>query len=188
MSNITFYDCMPAVADVFSGTRPRPEPLPDTGILEHITGYIAADRIADLGEAPQVLAEKNQPPTWFADESESIREWNPGSPIVYAGGKLIGFNEDATSLTVLVLSSNSRERTEFIKHWARVIIDANNVPIDKPVKLLPLAKKLMDATGCGIDAAKRRIAQALRLKRGEYAKLTSSWGGNRPGAGRPKAE
>lgn len=187
--NITFYDCMPAMADVFSGTRPRPEPLPATGILEHIAGYIAAERIAELGKRPVVLTEKDESPQWLTESSQEIREWFPGSPIIYVGGHLVGFNEDATSVAVLALPDNGKERVEFLQKEARRILDESGADITDKVTILTLAKKLMAATDCGIDAAKRRIAEAIRRKRGEHAKVTTgNWGGKRDGAGRPPSE
>lgn len=186
-TDIVFHDCMPAMADVLSGARPRPEPLPSTGILEHIAGYIAADRIAELGNRPTVLAEKDEPLQWLVKSSQKIREWFSGSPIVYVGGHLVGFNEDATSLAVITLPDNGKERVEFLRKEARRILDESGADVTGKVAILPLAKKLIKATGCGIDAAKRRIAEAIRRKRGEYVKATTgNWGGYRPGAGRPK--
>lgn len=188
-SNITFHDCMPAMADVFSGSRPRPEPLPASGILEHIAGYIAADRIAELGTRPVVLAEKDEPLQWLVKDSSEIREWCPGSPIVYVGGHLVGFNEDATSLAVVVLPDNGKERVAWLKGEARRILDESGADITQKVTIRPLAKRLMAATDCGIDAAKRRIAEAIRRKRGEHVKATTgNWGGVREGSGRPPAE
>lgn len=185
-TELTFYDCMPAMADVFNGHRPRPEPLPTSGILEHIKGYIADDRIAEFGKRTVVLAEKDEDLQYLVEKSEEIREWFPGSPIIYVAGKIVGFNEDATSIAVLQLSDNSKERVEMLRTEARRILDESGADITKQVTILPLAKILMETTGCGIDAAKRRIAEAIRRKRGEYAKeTTGNWGGKRAGAGRP---
>lgn len=174
------------MADVISGARPRPEPLPSTGILEHIAGYIAADRLAELSKRPRVLAEKDEPLEWLVESSQEIREWFPGSPIVYIAGHVIGFNEDATSMAVLPLPDNGKERVELLKREARRILDESGADITEKVTILPLAKQLMAATDCGIDAAKRRIAEAIRRKRGEHVKSTTgTWGGKRDGAGRP---
>ena len=171
---------------------PGPEPIPTTGIIDHIASYIAVDRIAAIAGTDwkrvrfTVLAEKNEPLQWLVKSSEEIREWFPGSPILYVAGHLIGFNEDATSIAVLALPDNGKERVEFLCREARRILDESGADITQKVTILPLAKQLMAATDCGIDAAKRRIAEAIRRKRGEYTKAkTGSWGGKREGAGRP---
>lgn len=86
------------------------------------------------------------------------------------------------------IAANSKERVEILCREARRILDESGADITKKVTILPLAKQLMATTDCGIDAAKRRIAEAIRRKRGEYVKATTgTWGGKREGAGRPAA-
>ena len=52
--------------------------------------------------------------------------------------------------------------------------------------LRSLYKTVVSETNCHIDTAKKNVAKALRRARyGEMVKR--GWGGNRPGAGRPKA-
>jgi hypothetical protein len=85
--------------------------------------------------------------------------------------------------------TNSKDRVELLKREALRILDESNADITQGVAILPLAKQLMAATDCGIDAAKRRIAEAIRRKRGEHVKATTgTWGGKREGAGRPRGE
>jgi hypothetical protein len=87
------------------------------------------------------------------------------------------------------MSKNSKDRVELLEREALRILDESNADITQGVAILPLAKKLMAATDCGIDAAKRRIDEAIRRKRGEHAKATTgTWGGKREGAGRPPVE
>jgi hypothetical protein len=57
--------------------------------------------------------------------------------------------------------------------------------IERLPVLRSLYKTVADSTNCHIDTAKKNIAKALRKARyGEMVKR--GWGGNRPGAGRPK--
>lgn len=81
-----------------------------------------------------------------------------------------------------MMSTNTKARSEEIQAAARALLVEYSVPLDEraPRMLLPL---LMERTGCGVDAAKRHIAKAQRVARGEYAH--AKWGGPRPGAGRP---
>lgn len=82
---------------------------------------------------------------------------------------------------------NTKKRVEHLRSEARRILDESNIDITQKVKILPLAKQMMDDTECGIDAAKRHIAQAVRRKRGEHVK--ARWGGKRyPSGGRPKKD
>lgn len=68
---------------------------------------------------------------------------------------------------------------------AREIVAASAVDITQPVSILPLAKLLQEQTGCSRDTAKRHVAKAIRLARGELIN-SSTWGGKRtPSGGRP---
>lgn len=80
----------------------------------------------------------------------------------------------------------TRQYSDSIALAARRIVAASAVDITEPVSILPLARQLMAETGCGIDAAKRHVAKAIRLARHET--ITSpAWGGKRqPAGGRPK--
>lgn len=80
----------------------------------------------------------------------------------------------------------TRQYSDSIALAARRIVAASAVDITEPVAILPLAKQLMAETGCGIDAAKRHVAKAIRLARHET--ITSpTWGGRRtPTGGRPR--
>lgn len=79
----------------------------------------------------------------------------------------------------------TRNYSDSIALAAARIVAASGVDITQPVPILPLAKRLMQETGCGIDAAKRHIARAVRLARGESIN-PPTWGGHRtPAGGRP---
>jgi len=80
----------------------------------------------------------------------------------------------------------TRQYSDSIALAARNIVAASAVDITQPVHILPLAKLLMAEAGCSIDTAKRHIARAVRLARGEL--ITSpAWGGHRtPAGGRPR--
>ena len=58
--------------------------------------------------------------------------------------------------------TNTKQRTERIQSLARQIVRESNPNLNEIVHILPLAKKLMDVESCGIDAAKRHIAKAIR--------------------------
>lgn len=49
-----------------------------------------------------------------------------------------------------------------------------------------MANNVAKTTDCHISTAKRNVAKALR--RARYDIIKQSWGGHRPGAGRPKKE
>lgn len=71
----------------------------------------------------------------------------------------------------------TRTRYNQLALASREIVEASGVDIGQPVDVLPLAKLLVERTGCGIDAAKRHVARAIRLERGEA--VVSRWGGQR---------
>lgn len=50
--------------------------------------------------------------------------------------------------------------------------------------LRKLYKQVADSTNCHIDTAKKNVAKAMR--RARYGEMQKRWGGERPGAGRPK--
>lgn len=83
------------------------------------------------------------------------------------------------------MSTNTKVRSQEIQAVARALLLEHNVPLNEraPRTLLPL---LMERTGCKIDTAKRHMAKAQRIARGEYTH--AKWGGPRPGAGRPEKE
>lgn len=71
----------------------------------------------------------------------------------------------------------TRTRYNELTFAAREVVAASGVDISQPVNVLPLAKQVVERTGCGIDAAKRHVARAIRLARGEA--VASRWGGSR---------
>lgn len=81
------------------------------------------------------------------------------------------------------MTSNTKERSLELAGVARTIAEQHPEHVTQGGKLLPLAKEMMDATDCSVDTAKRHIARALRLMRGELVR--SEWGGKRDGAGFP---
>lgn len=93
------------------------------------------------------------------------------------------------------MSGRNKEFTEQVKLAALDIVEKSGVNLlEQNITILPLAKKLMTQTDCGIDTAKARIAWAARrwrhfLATGEpLAERQPGWGGHRDGAGRPKEE
>ena len=79
----------------------------------------------------------------------------------------------------------TRQYSDSIALAAQNIVQSSGVDITQPVAILPLARQLMAETGCKIDAAKRHIARAVRLARGELT-TSPTWGGRRtPAGGRP---
>lgn len=176
------------MADVFSGTYKRPEPIADD-VISNITGEpptLLRKRIGELGN-PIVIAERGQRPLYFAGKSAELREWHVDAPILLAGGRwLIAPNEDATSAAVLNVTSTA-ERSVWIEAHAWLIVTRNGVDIRISGKILPLAKQLVEETGCSLDKAKQHIAKAIRRLRGELMDIVQR-GGKRDGAGRPKAD
>ena len=79
--------------------------------------------------------------------------------------------------------TNTKARSAFLATVARRIAEAHPEHITQGGRLLPLAKKMMTETGCGVDAAKRHVAKQLRLIRGEI--VADNWGGQRAGSGFP---
>lgn len=95
------------------------------------------------------------------------------------------------------MSPNSKQRSEHLRTLARLIVRESNPDYGNTVHILPLAKQLMAAGECGIDAAKRHIAWAIRDGRHDWLVETGKpvgmpptepqHGGKRPNAtGRPK--
>ena len=80
--------------------------------------------------------------------------------------------------------NNTKARSTELAAAARTIAARHPEQILAGGKLLPLAKEMMDATGCSVDTAKRHIAKQLRLLRGELMKADNR-GGKRDGAGYP---
>lgn len=82
------------------------------------------------------------------------------------------------------MTGRNKQFTITIADAARRIVQESGADITKQVTILPLAKLLMTDVGCGIDAAKRHIAKAVRRLRGEW--VEAQHGGIRPGSGWPK--
>lgn len=80
--------------------------------------------------------------------------------------------------------NNTKARSLELAAVARTVAARHPEQILSGGKLLPLAKEMMDATGCSVDTAKRHIAKQLRLIRGEMVKADNR-GGKRDGAGYP---
>ena len=84
---------------------------------------------------------------------------------------------------------STKKRSEQLAIAARATIEQHGMShVTEGGKLLPLAKMMMDATGCSVDTAKRHLAKQFRLMSGELLTIDGR-GGKREGAGRPsKAE
>lgn len=78
--------------------------------------------------------------------------------------------------------NNTKERNIQLATVARRIAEQHPEHVTEGGKLLPLAKEMMNETGCAVDTAKRHIVKQLRLMRGE---LMKQWGGARDGSGFP---
>lgn len=79
----------------------------------------------------------------------------------------------------------TRQYSDSIALAARQIVAASGMDITQHIPTLPLAKLLQAETGCSRDTAKRHVARAIRLARGEL--ITAQWGGLRtPAGGRPR--
>lgn len=76
--------------------------------------------------------------------------------------------------------ANNKARSDAIQHAARALLAASQADITQQVDLSPLAAMLVQQTGCHPDTAKRHIARAVRLARGEGTH-DRTWGGVRRG-------
>lgn len=89
------------------------------------------------------------------------------------------------------MSGRNKAFTEKVKEEALSLVAASGINLlEDNVIILPLAKQLMERTGCGIDTAKVKIAWAARRLRyiaihGEPKEETAKQGGTRPGSGFP---
>jgi len=57
---------------------------------------------------------------------------------------------------------------------------------ERLVAVRKLYKQVAETTNCHIDTSKRNVAKAMR--RARYSEMQKHWGGERPGAGRPRNE
>lgn len=73
--------------------------------------------------------------------------------------------------------SNTKKRHMEILRISRDVLIRNAIDISEPVgPLLPLAKEVSILADCHITTAKRNLAKAIRLMRGE---IVREWGGKR---------
>lgn len=75
---------------------------------------------------------------------------------------------------------NKKDRSDAIQEAARRLLEERQIDITQQVIIPPLAKGLAQQMNCHIDTAKRHIARAVRLARGEVAH-EGTWGGVRRG-------
>lgn len=80
------------------------------------------------------------------------------------------------------MSGATRARHNEIAAAARALLDAANPALDERVPFETLVPLLIEQTGCHKNTARRALARAMRLARGE---ASAAWGGARPGAGNP---
>lgn len=80
------------------------------------------------------------------------------------------------------MGTNTRARSNEIAAVARALLDAANPPLNQREPFEALMPLLIEQTGCHPNTARRHIARAMRLKRGE---ASAAWGGARAGAGNP---
>lgn len=83
--------------------------------------------------------------------------------------------------------TNTRAYSAALAQAASDLLAASGEDVTQPVKVLPLAKRMAQETGCHISTAKQHIARAARLARHESTE-PAAWGGTRPGAGGPKGK
>lgn len=83
------------------------------------------------------------------------------------------------------MNANKRERVAALAAAARAFLVERGHNLDTPVPLRQWAPEFAAAQQCHQDTAKRHLARAVRLLRGEAA---VQWGGRRQGAGRPGKE
>jgi hypothetical protein len=82
-------------------------------------------------------------------------------------------------------SQNTKERSAFFARAARALLEETAFDVHTSVDFAALVPMLIARTGCHADTAKRHLTKAARQLRGEE---TTTWGGARPGAGRPASK
>ena len=84
------------------------------------------------------------------------------------------------------MPANTRERSDALHTAARALITARGLDVTADSVPRALAVDFAAAEGCTLETARRHLARAARLMRGEAS--AAQWGGTRPGAGRPKKQ
>ena len=79
--------------------------------------------------------------------------------------------------------NNTKQRNIELGVQAVNLLRAKNTDINEPLPIRELAKELAELTDCHYSTAKRHIALAAMVLAGE--ECGTSWGGPRPGSGRP---
>lgn len=81
--------------------------------------------------------------------------------------------------------STKKDRTDTLQAHARQMLIDSSFDVNQPADLRTLAPIMAEQTGCHMETARRHLAKAARLLRGEHV---ATRGGKRDGAGRPKGE
>jgi hypothetical protein len=79
------------------------------------------------------------------------------------------------------MSTNTKERRDAILAAALALLEKRGIDVLDRVPIRELAPELAALVGCHPDTARRHLAKAARLMRGDKSKDT--WGGNREGSG-----
>lgn len=77
------------------------------------------------------------------------------------------------------MAINTRERSEELRKVARALLIDQQIDVNGQVDIPALAKLMADQESCHYTTAKTKIAQAIRLARGEISR-ERDWGGPRP--------
>lgn len=180
-----FHDCMPMMADVFSGVYPRPTEFAEgEDPILHIVGSLAEKRIKEsFGENMTVIATKGSVPTSYTKQVEALRKFESDAPVILVGHTLIAFNADATSFATEDVA-RTKGYSETLQAAAEKLLQDKQVDITDKVDTRIHGKDLMKLTGCSYNIARQHIAKAARRLRGQL--VQRQWGGTREGAGRPK--
>lgn len=185
---IIYHDSMPMMADVFSGTYTRPTELP-TGedFMSLLDGSLALERIhRSVGKSIRMIATRSgEPIAYTAQVDELRRHQDLDSAIALVGHTLIAFNVDATNYATLDVA-RTKQYSDDLQAAAMDLVRKSGADITEKVNLRPLAKNLVESTGCSYNIAKQHVAKAVRRQRGEL--VERGWGGKREDAGRPPKE
>lgn len=71
---------------------------------------------------------------------------------------------------------NTKRRHRQIMRAAKQVL--KYIDVTEPYPFLPLAKEISELSQCHINTAKRNLAKAARIKRGEFVE-EDNWGGDR---------
>lgn len=166
LESTVFHDVMPAMADVLSESRPRPEALPINSEPD-LSGSLAHEKLLQLGSAYVCITPRGSEPSLFVEQTIELRHMqdDDSAILLVDHSYLVACNIDATNLAVVKLSPRLKSRSDEVWMTAQRILHESGTNVSVKVNLQPLARELADSVHCHYDTAKQHIARAVRRKR-----------------------